>query len=91
MTQYSGKRAGDDVGIDAVLALSQRAGVPAAELLRSEAVERRRDARARAEEQAQTLSVRLMLPLGVCVLPAFMVLGVLPLLVTVIGSTSVKW
>ncbi|MBH0110832.1 hypothetical protein I6E81_11695 [Salinibacterium sp. NG22] len=44
-----------------------------------------RDAAARAG--AAALSVRLMLPLGLCVLPAFMVLGVLPLMVAVISST----
>ena len=73
--------------VDDVLELSRRAGVPAGELLRSEADEQRRDARADAQERAATLSVRLMLPLGLCILPAFMVLGVVPLLVTVISST----
>jgi tight adherence protein B len=81
----------DAAGIEAVLDLSKRAGVPAAELLRSEATERRRSARAEVQERAQALAVRLMIPLGVCVLPAFMVLGVVPLLITVIESTSVKW
>jgi tight adherence protein B len=87
----AGDAARDDAGIDAVLDLSKRAGVPAAELLRSEATERRRSARAEVQVRAQALAVRLMIPLGVCVLPAFMVLGVVPLLVTVIESTSVKW
>lgn len=74
-------------GVDAVLDLSRRAGVPAAELLRSEAEEARRSARAEVQERASTLAIKLMLPLGLCVLPAFMVLGVFPLLVTVITST----
>ena len=74
-------------GVEEVLTLSRSAGVPAAELLRSEADEQRRVARADAQEQAAALAVRLMLPLGLCILPAFMVLGVLPLLVTVITST----
>ena len=78
---------GDPVRIDGILELSARAGVPAAELLRSEADEVRRIARATAQEKAAALSVRLMLPLGLCILPAFMVLGVLPLLVAVISST----
>jgi tight adherence protein B len=77
-----------DVGrVDEVLELSRRAGVPAAELLRSEAEEMRRVAAADAQERAAALSVSLMLPLGLCVLPAFMVLGVVPLLVAVISST----
>lgn len=70
-----------------VLGLSHRAGVPAAELLRSEADEQRRVARADAEQKAAALSVQLMLPLGLCVLPAFVMLGVMPLLIAVIGST----
>lgn len=71
----------------AVLELSRRAGVPAAALLRAEADEARRDARAAAQKAAAVLGVRLMIPLGVCVLPAFMLLGVAPLLIAVISST----
>ena len=74
-------------GADEVLALSARAGVPAAALLRAEADEARRDARAAAQKAAAVLGVRLMIPLGVCVLPAFMALGVAPLLIAVITST----
>lgn len=74
-----------------VVELSRAAGVPAAELLRSEAEEIRRHARANAHERAAALSVTLMLPLGLCVLPAFMVLGVLPLVVAVISSTVASW
>ena len=77
----------DASSVDAVLALSRRAGVPAAELLRSEADEARRDAASRAAERASVLAVKLMLPLGTCILPAFMLLGVAPLLVAVISST----
>lgn len=73
--------------VDEVLALARSAGVPAAELLRAEAAELRASARSRAREQAAALSVSLMLPLGVCVLPAFVALGVVPLLMTVITST----
>lgn len=73
--------------VDAVLELSRSAGVPAAELLRSEARELRAAARAAAQERAAALSVRLMLPLGLCVLPAFLALGVVPLLATVVAST----
>jgi len=74
-------------GVESVLALSRRAGVPAGELLRSEAEEQRREARAEAAARASVLGVRLMLPLGLCILPAFMVLCVAPLLIAVITST----
>lgn len=73
--------------IDGVIDLSNRAGVPAVELLRSEAEQARREARTHGQRQAAALAVRLMVPLGVCVLPAFMLLGVAPLLLAVISST----
>jgi tight adherence protein B len=80
---------GTDPGIAETLELSTRAGVPAAELLRSGATERRRDALALVQSRAQALSVRLMIPLGVCVLPAFLVLSVVPLLLAVLAQTRV--
>jgi len=70
-----------------VLELSRRAGVPAAGLLRSEADEARRMARSAGDRRAATLGVTLMVPLGVCVLPAFLLLGVAPLLISVVSST----
>jgi tight adherence protein B len=78
---------GEHEAIDDVLALSSRAGVPAAALLRSEAAEARRVARSDGERAAATVAVTLMLPLGLCVLPAFMLLGVAPLLIAVVSST----
>ena len=83
----SGVAADEGEAVDAVLSLSRSAGVPAAELLRAEAEECRREASARALEAASVLAVRLMLPLGLCILPAFMLVGVAPLLLAVISST----
>lgn len=74
--------------IDAVIELCARAGAPAGELLRAEAAELRREAHAAGRVAAAVLSVRLMLPLGLCVLPAFVVLGIVPVLLGVIGSTA---
>ena len=73
--------------VEDILELSRRAGVPAASLLRSEAIEQRRTECSAGERRAATLAVTLMLPLGLCILPAFMVLGVAPLLIAVISST----
>ncbi len=73
--------------VDDVLALSRRAGVPAAELLRSEAQQARLRARSAGQQRAARLGVTLMVPLGLCVLPAFMLLGVMPLLISVLSST----
>ncbi|MDO7881037.1 type II secretion system F family protein [Salinibacterium soli] len=78
--------AADGGRADAAIRLATRAGVPVAELLRAEAEELRRDARSEAQRGAAALSVRLMLPLGLCVLPAFLVLGVAPLVAAVVTS-----
>jgi len=85
--RYAIAEGSDMVSLDRVLSLSMRAGVPAAELLRSEALQLRRDARSAGQRRAATLSVTLMLPLGLCVLPAFMLVGVVPLLISVLSST----
>jgi len=77
----------DDEPMSGVLRLSQRAGVPAAELLRSEADQARRDARSAGQRRAEALAVTLMLPLGVCVLPAFMLVGVVPLVLSILSTT----
>ncbi|UFS57817.1 hypothetical protein [Subtercola endophyticus] len=73
--------------LDDVLDLAERAGVPAAELLRAEGAQARREALTASQTRAAALAVRLMLPLGLCVLPAFMLLGVAPLLISVVTST----
>lgn len=75
-------------GEEGVLELSRRAGVPAGLLLRSEAEHSRRLARSSARRKAASLSVTLMVPLGVCVLPAFLLLGVAPLMIAVLSSTA---
>jgi tight adherence protein B len=77
----------ESVLIENVLALSRAAGIPAAELLVSEADGVRRNARSEAQRTAAALGTRLMLPLGVCILPAFMLVGVAPLILSVLSST----
>ncbi|KRC60581.1 hypothetical protein ASE14_06170 [Agromyces sp. Root81] len=79
--------AGDGAEVDAVLGLAARAGAPVAELLRAEAFRLRRAARSAGIERAAALGVRLMLPLGLCVLPAFVLLGVAPLMISVVTGT----
>ncbi|MDF2993466.1 MAG: Flp pilus assembly protein TadB [Microbacterium sp.] len=72
--------------VEATLELSVRAGVPAGELLRGDAWLARRSARTRGREAAATLSTRLLLPLGACTLPAFLLLAVAPLMIGVLRS-----
>lgn len=73
--------------IERILRLSAAAGVPAVELLRAEADRARRDARTAGRRGAALLSSRLLLPLGACTLPAFMLLGVAPLILSVLSTT----
>lgn len=85
--RYGLDRQGSEEAVEGILDLSARAGVPAVELLLSEADQRRRDARSDGQRRTATLAVTLMLPLGLCVLPAFMLVGVAPLLLSVVSST----
>ena len=77
--------------IERVLRLSAAAGVPAVELLRAEADRARRDARTAGRTGAARLSSRLLLPLGACTLPAFMLLGVAPLILSVLSTTPLPF
>nr|WP_307328510.1 type II secretion system F family protein [Microbacterium sp. SORGH_AS_1204] len=65
---------------------AHRAGVPAAELLRADAWLARHRARTEGRTAAARLSTRLLLPLGVCTLPAFLLLGVVPMMLGVLQS-----
>jgi tight adherence protein B len=87
LATYGLTEPGDEGRMDAVIDLARRAGVPAAELLRAEGAHARREALTSSQKRAAGLSVKLMLPLGLCVLPAFMLLGVAPLLLSVVIST----
>ncbi|SDZ40030.1 type II secretion system F family protein [Herbiconiux ginsengi] len=78
----------DAAAVESVLALAARSGAPPGELLRSEAGRVRRDSVSRATERAAALGTWLMLPLGVCVLPAFLLLAVAPVLLGVLDTSG---
>lgn len=73
----------------ATISLSRSSGAPAVELLRAEAEDRRLAARTEGRLRAARLGGRLLLPLGACTLPAFLLLGVAPMLLSVLTSSSV--
>ncbi|MEP6843422.1 MAG: type II secretion system F family protein [Pseudolysinimonas sp.] len=77
-----------DDGAEQVMAFSRAAGVPAAALLHAEAEECRRVAQAAGQRRAVELGIRLLLPLGVCILPAFIALGVAPIVLSIVSSTA---
>jgi pilus assembly protein TadC len=67
------------------LGLAARAGAPGAALLRDAATELRRRRAREAQRRAAALGVRLVLPLGVCALPAFALVGVVPVVLALAG------
>lgn len=69
---------------ESALAFAQRAGVPASALLRAEAARARRVALADGLRAAAALGTRLLAPLALCFLPAFVLLGVVPLLIGIL-------
>lgn len=71
-----------------VLDLAQRAGAPAVDLLRASAAEARRHERTAGRMRAARLGARLLLPMGVCTLPAFLLLGVGPMLLSVLSGSA---
>ncbi len=75
--------------LDRALREATRAGVPASSLLQSAANEERSRTQALLETEAERLSVRILIPLAVCILPAFVILGVVPVIVTLFGGLFV--
>lgn len=83
-----GEDVDDSVAVRDTLLLSEAAGVPAVELLRSAAALDRHRARVDGRLRAARLSAKLLLPLGVCTLPAFLCLGVAPMFLSILPSVS---
>lgn len=75
-----------DPALGDVVAFASSAGAPVAALLRAEAAQRRAAAKARGRAAADEAGVALLLPLGVCILPAFVALGVVPIIAAVLGT-----
>ncbi len=61
-------------------------GVALRPMLRSGGEEARARAHAQLEQAAERLSVRVLIPLGVCVLPAFIAIGVAPVVISMFGG-----
>jgi tight adherence protein C len=80
-------RAGEGVRpLVAALVASERYGAPLAEGLTRLAAEVRATRRRRADEAARKVSVKLLFPLVLCVLPAFALLTVAPLIASALRS-----
>jgi len=62
-------------------------GAAGAAALRAAAQQVRRDSGAAAQEAAARLAVRLVLPLGLCHLPAFVLVGIVPVVLALVEGT----
>lgn len=69
-----------------VLEVAADAGVPASAMLLDEASHIRARGHAAIEREAERLGIRILIPLACCQLPAFIVIGVLPVVVTLLGD-----
>ncbi|MBE4694257.1 type II secretion system F family protein [Brevibacterium casei] len=71
-----------------VFAFSEHTGVGPAPLIESVAGELRAASRRRRQEAAAALGVRLVVPLGVCILPAFLLLSVVPVVISLLTDLT---
>lgn len=68
------------------LAFAALTGAPSASILYAQAARERREQFRAAEKRAAALGVKLVVPLGLCSLPAFICLGVVPVLIAMLPS-----
>jgi len=66
------------------LAFAHATGAPTAELLQTGARQARAEHRQQAEQRAARLGVQMVIPLGICFLPAFVLLGVVPVVLALV-------
>lgn len=74
--------------IETVVQRGQSLGAPLGPMLLAEAERSRLQAQSELERAAERLGVAVLLPLGACVLPAFVLLGVVPVLLAVLGGAG---
>lgn len=91
----SGAEAWDAVADDEALAplaramaRSQASGASVVQVVERLADELEREALAQAEDAARRVGVSAAIPLGVCLLPAFLLLGVVPTVASLLGSVA---
>ena len=85
---WSGSAAGTFGGLRDALAPAYTGGAPSTALLLSLADAHRLSERRAAERAAGKLSVALVVPLGLCSLPAFICLGIVPILISLLPTLT---
>ncbi len=69
------------------LAFAHATGAPTVELLQTGARQARAAHRQQAEQRAARLGVQMVIPLGICFLPAFVLLGVVPVVLALVPES----
>lgn len=77
----------EHTAVQQLASLSRRAGVPVAKLARAEAAWFTQRRRTEAHELAAALSVRILIPVGLLVLPAFVLIAVVPVVISLLGQS----
>lgn len=67
---------------------SADSGAPVADLLDRVAIDARRDYHTAAQKAARSVGVRVVLPLGLCYLPSFLLLAVIPLVASLLADVD---
>ncbi|MBT2585467.1 type II secretion system F family protein [Arthrobacter sp. ISL-95] len=80
------KHAPEVVRLKDALAFAALTGAPSASILYAQAARERREQFRAAEKRAAALGVKLVVPLGLCSLPAFICLGIVPVLIAMLPS-----
>ncbi|WP_454699333.1 type II secretion system F family protein [Arthrobacter humicola] len=81
-------RAPELLDLRQALGFAALTGAPSSAILYAQAARLRRERFRAAEKRAAALGVRLVVPLGLCSLPAFICLGVVPVLLAMLPSGS---
>lgn len=72
--------------LQSALSFAAATGAPSSALLSSQAQQLRNRSHREAEQRAASLGVKLVLPMGTCSLPAFVCIGVLPVLLALLPA-----
>lgn len=75
-------------GLGEALSFAQLTGAATADLLRAAAEQERRTEARRSEKKAAELGVKLVIPLGLCALPAFICLGIVPVVMALLPDAG---
>ena len=89
---WEGLAADPELGrLGRALARAQASGAPVVATVERLAEELAEAGRAETEERARAVGVKAALPLGLCLLPAFVLVGIVPLVVALLSALDLGW